>query len=147
MLDSTDELGGRGAKAEDLPDRSEGETERNLRISDWPKVPKLSKQEKNYMANCDRPLYMKERRKMPKELHRGTLGNMTMDYYEEEEETSEGTGETSWKAPVGSKEPPPKEPTTYWQDINVRNTADKGTGKGPNGSDSKGKDAKRKDHK
>ena len=48
VMDRTEEIGGRGAKEEAPPECSDGETERNFRIADKPKVPRLSKQELIY---------------------------------------------------------------------------------------------------
>ena len=63
-----------------------------------------------------------------------------MDYCAEDE-TSEGTGETSGTAPVCSKAPPPKAPATYWEVIKAGDTVGIGEGKDSKGSDAKGKDS------
>ena len=70
---------------------------------------------------------------MSKELKWGTLENMKMDYYGEEE-TSEGAGETAGRAPVSSK-PPPKAPSTYREDLKAENDTDSGKGKDSEGID------------
>ena len=75
----------------ELPDRGEGETARNLRIADRPKVPRWTKQEQTRLMNCERPLYMDEWRETTRERQRGTLGNMKMAFYGEET-----TPEVSW---------------------------------------------------
>ena len=62
--------------------------------------------------NCERPLYMEEWGEMSKELKWGTLGNMKMAYYGEEE-ASEGAGGEAGKAPAISKAPPLKAPAAY----------------------------------
>ena len=60
---------------EGLPDFGECETERNWRIADRPKVPRLTKQEQTLLMDCERPLDMEEWREMTGERQRGTLEN------------------------------------------------------------------------
>ena len=67
VLDIAEELGGRGLEEEELPEFSDGETARNLRIADRSKVPRLPKKEKNRSMHCERPLYMEGWREISKE--------------------------------------------------------------------------------
>ena len=127
---STEEIGGVKQEGK-LPECSDGEVERNLRIADRPKVPKLSKPEKTRFLNCERPCAMAEWRAMPKWLQRGTLENTKMDYYGTEA-TSEETGDSEGKAPASSEPPPPVAPITYWRDKQEGGEVEKGTEKLPN---------------
>ena len=62
-----------------------------------------------------------------------------------EGEISEGSGETSGKAPVSPKAPSPKAPTAYWEYLKVEDATEARKGEDYKGIDSKGKEHKEKD--
>ena len=135
-------LGGSGAK-EDLPERSEGETERNLRIPDRSKVPRLPTQEKNFI-DARRGTTVHGR--VERNVKRGDVGN-----FREHEDglliRGSGCGRIrrySGGAPAISKVPPPKAPTAYWQDLKAEEYTETRKGEDPNGIDSEGKEQKGK---
>ena len=105
MLDSTDELGVI-KKEEDLPDRIDGEDNRDLNLADRTRDPRLTPQEKARLQNCERPCSEEDWGAMPTALEWGTLGNLEFAYHGEMMAKIEVY--TSMVAPMSAKPAPPK---------------------------------------
>ena len=98
---------------EDLPDRGEGETERDLILADRSKRPRLTTHEQTLLANCARPMELSEWGETTPDRQRGTLELMRMAYWKKETTTERGKEKVGANQ-VSPNPPPPKAPAAYW---------------------------------
>ena len=64
--------------SEELPDRGEGEAERDWALADRSKRQRLTTKEKTVLTNCERPMGIEEWREMTPERQRETLEKVKM---------------------------------------------------------------------